>query len=317
MVVGLRGGGNPPPSAASLSSLDPPLVPHAPRAGMSLPPPPPAIGLANSAQILLVSESSVAHLGARVESRRAAASAAAAKNGGGNGGIDGDAADAAAAAARSGAADDGGIHHSGAAAAVITAAAPMVVDAARFRANIVVRAVGGAGVGGDGGDNSGGGLESNGTTRLEAYAEESRAWSHLRIGGGPAGVNPDDADEGGGARLTAVRRCERCSMVGINQRNGTRTPEPMLSLAAFRAEQRAGGDGGGGGGGGGVTFGVLFNVDDPSASTFLSPRALAPPRHPLAGAAPLLVTPGSPAWMRHQWGASNLLSVGDGVYTTL
>jgi hypothetical protein len=60
-------------------------------------------------------------------------------------------------------------------------------------------------------------------------------------------------------------------MVGIEQANGERTPEPMLSLAAFRNQSRendhrsadaANGTEGARGGGGGFTFGVLFNVDD-------------------------------------------------------
>jgi hypothetical protein len=63
-------------------------------------------------------------------------------------------------------------------------------------------------------------------------------------------------------------------MVGIEQANGERTPEPMLSLAAFRNQSRknaaadadANGTEGARGGGGGFTFGVLFNVDDASGT---------------------------------------------------
>ena len=87
---------------------------------------------------------------------------------------------------------------------------------------------------------------------LPPYDEESPAWTSLEIG---------DAVADGGttkARLRAVRPCERCSMVGVEQATGARTAEPMLSLSRFRSGSRAAGPGGGHQG---VTFGVLFDVD--------------------------------------------------------
>jgi len=74
---------------------------------------------------------------------------------------------------------------------------------------------------------------------LAPYEEEGVAWrslelvSHLPDDSTAAGSNPRRV-----TRLAAVRRCERCSMVGIEQANGERTPEPMLSLAAFRNQSR-------------------------------------------------------------------------------
>jgi len=75
VAAGLRGGGNPPPSTASLASTPSALSYEDPSA------PAAAIGLANSAQILLVSEVSVHHLNARVAARAAAAVRAAAGGG--------------------------------------------------------------------------------------------------------------------------------------------------------------------------------------------------------------------------------------------
>jgi hypothetical protein len=177
-----------------------------------------AIGLANSAQILLVSAASVGHLQGLVDARRHA---------------------------ERGDNDDDTLPR-------------VVVRPSRFRPNVVVEGL----------------VDVEGVTApaLAPYEEEGVAWrslelvSHLPNDSTAAGSNPRRV-----TRLAAVRRCERCSMVGIEQANGERTPEPMLSLAAFRNQSRendhrsadaANGTEGARGGGGGFTFGVLFNVDD-------------------------------------------------------
>ena len=131
-----------------------------------------------------------------------------------------------------------------------------------------------------------------------------------------------------------------CSMVSINQRNGARSYEPMLSLAAFRAEQRAAvaaaaaaEDGGSspGSGGGGVTFGVLFNVEQTADTTAAAITASPDSLHAQefnwvaavgaagAGAAAAMGSTygaalGSVEWMRERWGTAAVLSVGDGVF---
>ena len=177
----------------------------------------PTIGLANSAQILLVSQSSVDHLQGLVDGRR---HGRAVEAGGATGGATGgpgpgrdrydryDRYDA-----RTNDANESSV----------------AVEFGRFRPNVVVS-----------GD------------ALPPYDEESPAWTSLEIG---------DAVADGGttkARLRAVRPCERCSMVGVEQATGARTAEPMLSLSRFRSGSRAAGPGGGHQG---VTFGVLFDVD--------------------------------------------------------
>ena len=174
-----------------------------------------AIGLANSAQILLVSAASVGHLQGLVDARRHA---------------------------ERGDNDD--------------TLPRVVVRPSRFRPNVVVE----------------GSVDVEGVTALAPYEEEGVAWrslelvSHLPDDSTAAGSNPR-----GVTRLAAVRRCERCSMVGIEQANGERTPEPMLSLAAFRNQSRkndhrsagaARGTEGARGGGGGCAHGDLSNVDD-------------------------------------------------------
>jgi len=180
-----------------------------------------AIGLANSAQILLVSAASVGHLQGLVDARRHA---------------------------ERGDNDDDTLPR-------------VVVRPSRFRPNVVVE----------------GSVDVEGgpAPALAPYEEEGVAWrslelvSHLPDDSTAAGSNPRRV-----TKLAAVRRCERCSMVGIEQANGERTPEPMLSLAAFRNQSRknatatdaANGTEGARGGGGGFTFGVLFNVDDASGT---------------------------------------------------
>ena len=132
----------------------------------------------------------------------------------------------------------------------------VVVRPSRFRPNVVVEGFVDVDTGGP---------------ALAPYEEEGVAWRSLEL----VSHLPDDSTAAGsnprrGHPLAAVRRCERCSMVGIEQANGERTPEPMLSLAAFRNQSRknaaadadANGTEGARGGGGGFTFGVLFNVDD-------------------------------------------------------
>ena len=161
----------------------------------------PTIGLANSAQILLVSQSSVDHLRGLVDGRRRRGRAVDAGGG----------ARAAAAAGEPGRDENG---------------SSVAIDFGRFRPNVVVS-----------GD------------ALPPYDEESTAWTSLEVGD----AGPDGSVR---ARLRAVRPCERCSMVGVEQATGAKTAEPMLSLSRFRSGSRAGG------GGGGVTFGVLFDVDD-------------------------------------------------------
>ena len=143
-----------------------------------------AIGLANSAQILLVSAASVGHLQGLVDARRHA---------------------------ERGDNDDDTIPR-------------VVVRPSRFRPNVVVE---------------GSVHVDTGGPALAPYEEEGVAWrslelvSHLPDDSTAAGSNPRRV-----TRLAAVRRCERCSMVGIEQANGERTPEPMLSLAAFRNQSR-------------------------------------------------------------------------------
>ena len=165
----------------------------------------PTIGLANSAQILLVSQSSVDHLQGLVDGRRRRGRGAVEAGGGARGTT---------------------------VTATVTSANESSVEVefvSRFRPNVVVS-----------GD------------ALPPYDEESPAWTSLEIG---------DAVADGGttkARLRAVRPCERCSMVGVEQATGARTAEPMLSLSRFRSGSRAAGPGGGHQG---VTFGVLFDVD--------------------------------------------------------
>ena len=170
----------------------------------------PSIGLANSAQILLVSSASVADLREKAARRNPGTSAADLER---------------------------------------------VVHAARFRPNVVV-----------------GPPEA-----LEAYAEETDAWKTLYVRGYVGEGDREGDREGEGDRddarksgwkksetdalaLRAVRRCERCSTVGVDHRDGARTPEPMRTLVADRGRR--------GGGGGGVSFGVLFNVagDPPGRS---------------------------------------------------
>ena len=175
---------------------------------------PPTIGLANSAQILLVSQSSVDHLQGLVDGRRRR----------GRGAVEAGGARGARPLQRPlrrrrrGPLRD----ETRMSANESNVAAEFV---SRFRPNVVVT-----------GD------------ALPPYDEESPAWTSLEIGDAPGG--------GVRARLRAVRPCERCSAVGVEQTSGERTAEPMLSLSRFRSGSRAAG-----GGGGGVTFGVLFDVD--------------------------------------------------------
>ncbi len=216
----------------------------------------PSIGLANSAQILLVSAASVADLRDKAARRNPGTSAADLER---------------------------------------------VVHAARFRPNVVV-----------------GPPEA-----LEAYAEETDAWKTLHVRGYVGEGDREDDREGEGDRddakksgrkkreetdalaLRAVRRCERCSTVGVDHRDGARTPEPMRTLVADRGKR-------GGGGGGGVSFGVLFNVAG-------DPPGRSPPRERL-GSARDRAAPGAGAsdgevreWMIARWGRARVVSVGDAV----
>lgn len=308
VVAGLRGGRNPSPLPSRTTSGSD--AAHG-AAGASPPRPPPTIGLANSAQILLVSEASVAHLEARVKAGRAGGDEG--SIGGGRGSIP-----AGDTVRNSG---KGGMPVPTAGFGCATDPSAAIVDAWRFRPNIVVAAV-------EADDPSSDPTHPNLPPRLEAYAEESETWSFIRIRRVRLGTESGGGDEaredprGSGARLVAVKRCERCSMVNINPRDGTRTPEPMLSLASFRAEQAAaavaaGGEEGtkqGGGGGGAVTFGMLFNIAT-AAGTAASDGAHSHARPTAPRATPSCSSPGSVSWMRDMWGSDNLLSVGDGVFT--
>ena len=177
---------------------------------------PPTIGLANSAQILLVSQSSVDHLQGLVDGRRRRGRGAVEAGGGARG----------ATVTATVTAPAPGLDETRMSANESNVAAEFV---SRFRPNVVVT-----------GD------------ALPPYDEESPAWTSLEIGDAPGGGGGQPAS----ARLRAVRPCERCSAVGVEQTSGERTAEPMLSLSRFRSGSRAAG-----GGGGGVTFGVLFDVD--------------------------------------------------------
>jgi molybdenum cofactor sulfurtransferase len=222
-----------------------------------------AIGLANSAQILLVSDASVSHLSSLVRER----------------------------AARG---EDRPRHD-----ANPSPSPSLGLDAGRFRANVVVGGVG-----------------------LEPYAEETAAWTAIRVGG---------------ARLAAVRPCVRCDAISALGADDDAPPgEPAASLAAFRAERRrrtgtgtgTGARVGGGGGGGGFTFGVLFDVvpkTHPGDATDAGMGSDVPGDVPgdgsgdgsgdagTRGSGATRPAPGSREWMSRRWGAGGVLAVGDEV----
>ena len=132
------------------------------------------ISLANSAQILLVSDASVTHLAGLVRERAVRGK-------------------------------DRPRHDAD---PVPSPSPSRGLDAGRFRANVVVGGVG-----------------------LEPYAEETAAWTAIRVGG---------------TRLAAVRPCVRCDAISAPGADDDAPPgEPAASLAAFRAERRDG-DGVGG-----------------------------------------------------------------------
>ena len=214
------------------------------------------ISLANSAQILLVSDASVTHLAGLVRER----------------------------AARG---EDRPRHD-----ADPSPSPSRGLDAGRFRANVVVGGVG-----------------------LEPYAEETAAWTAIRVGG---------------TRLAAVRPCVRCDAISAPGADDDAPPgEPAASLAAFRAERRRGtGTGSGaraGRGGGGFTFGVLFDVV-PNTHTGDAidagmgsnvPRDVEVPgdagTRGRGDADAFSSSPGSREWMSRRWGAGGVLAVGDEV----
>ena len=166
------------------------------------------------------------------------------------------------------------------------------LDAGRFRANVVVGGVG-----------------------LEPYAEETAAWTAIRVGG---------------TRLAAVRPCVRCDAISAPGADDDAPPgEPAASLAAFRAERRRGtGTGSGaraGRGGGGFTFGVLFDVVpnthtgdaiDAGMGSNVSRDVEVPGDAGTRGrgdADAFSSPPGSREWMSRRWGAGGVLAVGDEV----
>jgi uncharacterized protein YcbX len=76
---------------------------------------------------------------------------------------------------------------------------------------------------------------------IEAYAEDAL-----------------DTVSFGDATLKAVRRCVRCEIPGIDQGSGTRSAQPMTSLAAYRSDPAENG---------GVTFGMYCVVAAGSRGT--------------------------------------------------
>ena len=222
-----------------------------------------AIGLANSAQILLVSDASVSHLAGLVRER----------------------------AARG---EDRPRHDANPSPSPSPSRG---LDAGRFRANVVVGGVG-----------------------LEPYAEETAAWTAIRVGG---------------ARLAAVRPCVRCDAISAPGADDDAPPgEPAASLAAFRAERRrrtGTGTGTGarvGGGGGGFTFGVLFDVVPKTHAGDATDAGMGsdvPGDVPgdgsgdgsgdagTRGRGATRPAPGSREWMSRRWGAGGVLAVGDEV----
>ena len=218
------------------------------------------ISLANSAQILLVSDASVTHLAGLVRERAAR-------------GEDRPRHDADPSPSPSPSPSGG-------------------LDAGRFRANVIVGGVG-----------------------LEPYAEETAAWTAIRVGG---------------TRLAAVRPCVRCDAISAPGADDDAPPgEPAASLAAFRAERRRGTGTGTGAraarGGGGFTFGVLFDVV-PNTHTGDAidagmgsnvPRDVEVPgdagTRGRGDADAVSSPPGSREWMSRRWGAGGVLAVGDEV----